>query len=107
MGCLPGQALVGVNWKADEEGERWFLTELETTWKQRVADVIELGKEAVHARDFIKMETSSTCTVTFFRFEAQGNHAINVYSSGKARVALAVTLPSASRPRCFNMTNNK
>ncbi|KAJ6726540.1 PROTEIN PHOSPHATASE 2C 42-RELATED [Salix purpurea] len=65
MGCLPGRALVGVDWKADEEGERWFLTELETTWKQRVADVIGLGKEAVHARDFIKMETSSACTVTF------------------------------------------
>ncbi|KAJ6768509.1 hypothetical protein OIU74_022213 [Salix koriyanagi] len=31
MGCLPGRALVGVNWKADEEGEQWFLTELETT----------------------------------------------------------------------------
>ncbi|KAJ6322230.1 hypothetical protein OIU77_012159 [Salix suchowensis] len=25
------RALVGVNWKADEEGEQWFLTELETT----------------------------------------------------------------------------
>ncbi|KAJ6689820.1 hypothetical protein OIU85_006156 [Salix viminalis] len=60
MGCFPGRALVGVNWKADEEeGE------------QRVADVIELEKEAVHARDFIEMETGSTCTVTFFRLEAQ------------------------------------
>uniref|UniRef100_A0A6N2M820 Uncharacterized protein n=1 Tax=Salix viminalis TaxID=40686 RepID=A0A6N2M820_SALVM len=29
------------------------------------------GEEAVHARDFIEMETGSTCTVTFFRLEAQ------------------------------------
>jgi hypothetical protein len=25
-----GQALVGVNWKADEQAERWYLTELDT-----------------------------------------------------------------------------
>ncbi|KAF9677203.1 hypothetical protein SADUNF_Sadunf08G0083600 [Salix dunnii] len=78
MDYLPGQALVGVNWKPDVARKR--------------------STEAVHARDFIKMETSSTCTVTFFKFEAQETtHYMSTVLGKHGSLSLSRCLP-ASRP---------